>query len=142
MKKILYVTALIGITWAQSNAQNPAAVSTAKETPADVQAAEGAVNAPKPSQASPAKPATHATPATPATPATRAIPAKPAVRATPAKPASRATVKRPHKVAPASVRKGKPVMHKHGTHGKKDKVDTKPKQDPGKPIAPGTDDKK
>ncbi|MCX6275954.1 MAG: hypothetical protein NTV09_12190 [Bacteroidetes bacterium] len=46
------------------------------------------------------------------------------------------------RIAPASVRRGKPVMYRNGTHGKKRVQPVKAKNVPVKPIAPGTDEKK
>ena len=53
-------------------------------------------------------------------------------------PASKPTPK----IAPASVRRGKPVMYRNGTHGKKRVQPVKSKNVPVKPIALGTEDKK
>lgn len=62
------------------------------------------------------------------------------------KPAGQSAIKpatKPNpKIAPASVRRGKPVMYRNGTHGKKRVQPVKAKDVPVKPIAPGTEDKK
>jgi hypothetical protein len=108
MKKIVFAIALFGIAFMQTRGQNPAAVSTDKATPAEVQVAAPALSAPKPASPASVKPA--------------------------GKPA--------RKVAPASVRKGKQVMHKPGKHGKKAGHVVKQKTPPAKPFHPVSDDKK
>lgn len=57
MKKILFATALIGFAFSQTNAQNPAAVSTKKDVPAAAQATSPAMAAPKAAPQAAAKPA-------------------------------------------------------------------------------------
>jgi|GEM_PF-4406719 len=64
MKKILFAIAFVGFAFAQANAQNPAAVSTKKETTAGVQSASPAATTAKPAPAATAKPAKKEAPAT------------------------------------------------------------------------------
>jgi len=69
--------------------------------------------------------------------------ANPAVNAPlPAKQDNVKPVKPAPKVAPATVRNGKPVMHKQGARGKKSRHVVKENKDAAKPMAPGTDNKK
>ena len=114
MKKILLATALIGFAFTQTNAQNPASVSTKKDATTGVKSSGQVANEAKPAANAPA----NAT-------------AKPA-----AKPAPAA------KEAPASVKNGKQVMHKEGTHGSKAPHAVKENKDAAKPMAPGGNDKK
>ncbi|CAN5617448.1 hypothetical protein BH11BAC1_BH11BAC1_24180 [soil metagenome] len=60
----------------------------------------------------------------------------------PAKVADPGASKPAPKVAPASVRNGKPVTVQQGKHGKKTKRMINENKDAAKPIAPGTDNKK
>ena len=73
--------------------------------------------------------------------ATGKVSPEPAHQATPAAPPKPAEKHNP-KIAPASVRKGKQVTYRNGTHGKKKVQRVKTKSAPVKPIAPGTEDKK
>ncbi|MEO8085787.1 MAG: hypothetical protein ABI763_03145 [Bacteroidota bacterium] len=60
----------------------------------------------------------------------------------PAKVADPAVSKPAPKVAPATVRNGKPVTTQQGKHGKKTKRTIMENKDAAKPTAPGTDNKK